>query len=172
MWSEAPLLSSRMSVGSPREGGQEGDVAGTEAGAVPVGWVPRPEADPRGAIKADLTVVPRAGRYVVVLSAAAVGFDAALPMLDGLEGKILSGQRVALTGLNGCGKTTLLRTIVGYLPILVGAVRIGPGVRMAYLDQEQRDLESDATALALLLRAAPMEEGEARTFLHRLFFFG
>lgn len=44
-------------------------------------------------------------------------------LVDGLDWQVRRGERWALLGLNGCGKTTLLRTLAGLLPAAAGEVR-------------------------------------------------
>jgi len=46
-----------------------------------------------------------------VTEALSIGYPAHPPLLSDLRLQVRGGQRVALTGSNGCGKTTLLRTI-------------------------------------------------------------
>lgn len=58
------------------------------------------------------------------------------PLLDGLELSINSGERVALVGRNGTGKSTLLRIIAGDVIPEDGHVEVKPGSRIARLEQE------------------------------------
>ncbi len=111
------------------------------------------------------------GRDVVALQDLSVGF-ADRPLLSGLNLSIRAGERVVLTGPNGSGKTTLLRTIAGVLPPLAGRVRLGESVRLGYMTQEQEALDPVSTALDTILRAAPLTETEARSFLHYFLFEG
>jgi ATP-binding cassette subfamily F protein 3 len=82
------------------------------------------------------------------------------------------GDRVALIGANGSGKTTLLRCITGDLSPWTGEVRLGRGVRLGYMAQEQETLDPHATPLQLIRDAAPLNETEARSFLHYFLFAG
>ena len=57
-------------------------------------------------------------------------------ILDAISLTVNRGERVGLIGPNGCGKTTLLRIILGQEPPDSGSVRLGPGdVRIGYLAQ-------------------------------------
>lgn len=86
------------------------------------------------------------------------------------------GERVVLTGANGSGKTTILRALLGEVPLLAGRVQLAPSARVGYLAQAQAALPDDdaATPLEIVRRASPPErplaEAEAFNFLHRFLF--
>lgn len=46
------------------------------------------------------------------------------------------GQKIALVGANGIGKTTLLRSILGLVPALSGEVTLGENLEIGYFEQE------------------------------------
>ena len=56
-------------------------------------------------------------------------------LFDGISLKVEGGERIALIGDNGTGKSTLIKMIVGELYPDDGRIRLGPQVRMAYLPQ-------------------------------------
>ena len=58
---------------------------------------------------------------------------------------IKKGERVAIVGENGVGKTTLFKALVGQLPIDHGKIRFGSHVEMAYYDQEHESLNYNKT---------------------------
>ena len=60
----------------------------------------------------------------------------ATPVLDNVSFQVRTGERAGLVGPNGAGKSTLLRIIAGALPADRGKVSIGPGMRLAYLQQD------------------------------------
>ena len=91
-------------------------------------------------------------------------------MLDGVNLHLGFGERAVLIGPNGAGKTTLLRLITGGLQPWAGDLRLGRGVRLGYMAQEQETLAPAATPLALIRDAAPLDETEARSFLHYFLF--
>ncbi len=82
------------------------------------------------------------------------------------------GQRVALLGPNGSGKTTFLRTILGQVKPLAGHIRIGASVRIGYLPQSQEHLSGDKTVLDHILAAGKLEIEQARNLLGRFLFSG
>jgi ATP-binding cassette subfamily F protein uup len=57
------------------------------------------------------------------------------PLFADLSFAVSSGDRLGLVGINGTGKSTLLRVVAGVDPSEQGTVRRGRGVRVAYLDQ-------------------------------------
>ena len=63
----------------------------------------------------------------------ACGYDKKL--VEEMNALVLRGERIALLGPNGCGKTTMLRTILGQLPPMEGVVMEGVGVKTGYLPQ-------------------------------------
>ncbi len=63
----------------------------------------------------------------------ACGYDKKL--VEEFNALVLKGERIALLGPNGCGKTTMLRTILGQLPPMGGVVMDGVGVKTGYLPQ-------------------------------------
>ncbi len=58
---------------------------------------------------------------------------------------IIRGDRVGINGPNGCGKTTLLKILLGGLTTQQGRVRLGTGIRIAYFDQLRAQLDENKT---------------------------
>ncbi len=121
----------------------------------------------------------RSGALALALDGLVVGFpgnrqDAdprVLLRADGLE--LHRGERVALLGPNGSGKTSLLRTILGELRPLRGQARLGHQVQIGYYAQGHDKLNWNATVLEELTRASPnLGEAAARNLLGRFLFSG
>ncbi|MGX4670586.1 ABC transporter ATP-binding protein [Cerasibacillus sp. JNUCC 74] len=87
--------------------------------------------------------------------------------------QINRGERIALVGPNGVGKTTLLKIIIGKLKASQGSVQLGTNVQIGYYDQEQADLHSTKTVLMELWDDYPMmNEKDIRTVLGNFLFSG
>ena len=111
------------------------------------------------------------GRDVLSLENLTVGYDG-VPILRNLDGLIRLGQRVALIGPNGCGKTTILRTVCGKLPALNGSYRLGTNVRLGYMAQEQESLDANQNALTIIRELLCVSETDTRAFLSKYLFTG
>ncbi len=98
-------------------------------------------------IHVRLHVTERTGDVVASLSDLQAGYEAGKPLVSIEAMDIFRGQRVAIVGPNGCGKTTLLRTMLGQLPALAGKVRLGSNVAIGYLSQTHSELSSTMTCL-------------------------
>lgn len=91
----------------------------------------------------------------------------------GVTFNVNRGERIALVGPNGVGKTTLLKTILGNLTPADGTIQIGTNVDIGYYDQEQQALTSSNTVLDELWDEYPeVDEKDVRTILGNFLFSG
>ena len=94
-----------------------------------------------------------------------VGFPTTT-LLEDLDLTVLKGERIAILGSNGCGKTTLARVIAGDLQPLGGQVRLGSGVVSRFLHQDPRFDEDDSRVLDVLRRLDGIRrDEELRSYL-------
>jgi len=109
-----------------------------------------------------------------VLSLENVGMVfAGRPLFSEVTLTLTHGQRVALIGPNGTGKTTLLRIVAGELEPTAGQVRLGAGVKPGYVAQEQEILDLNQTPYGLIRATVEnMDQTEVRSFLHFFLFTG
>ncbi|NLD72466.1 MAG: ABC-F family ATP-binding cassette domain-containing protein, partial [Chloroflexi bacterium] len=125
----------------------------------------------------------RAGDKVLTTDGAVIGYPSRPEEAEGeapTEHRLLQtgpilverGQRIAMLGPNGSGKTTFLRTILGEMEPLAGRLRIGASVRIGYLPQTQEWLDADKTVLDHVLEASKLRIGPARSHLGRFLFSG
>jgi ATP-binding cassette subfamily F protein 3 len=121
-------------------------------------------------LKLDFGAPAHQSRDVLVAEHLSVGYDELL--LTDLNLYIRAGQRIALTGPNGTGKTTLIRTIAGKLNPLAGSLKLGATVKLGYMAQEQELLNPNLNSLQTIQSVAAFNETEARNFLHYFLFKG
>ena len=115
----------------------------------------------------------RAGDFVLRLKDVRAGYSADKPLVRVEELDIQRGRRVAVVGPNGCGKTTLVRTILGQLPALGGEIRLGANVQPGYLSQTHAELNPEDQAFGAVLQIDPaMGEQRARNMLGGLLLSG
>jgi ATP-binding cassette subfamily F protein 3 len=126
---------------------------------------------PSWQLKLDFGAPAHQSKDVLITENLAVGYAGYAPLLSNLNLNIRAGQRIALTGENGAGKTSLLRTITGSLPAAGGLIKLGQNVRVGYMSQEQESLRPQFSPLQTIQGISPFNETEARHFLH-FFLFG
>ena len=86
---------------------------------------------------------------------------------------ILRGQRWALLGPNGCGKTTLLRCLLGLVQPDEGQISLGQGVTVGYFDQQLAELDDDSAVVdAVRPKHKQMNQQQRRDLLAGFGFTG
>jgi ATP-binding cassette subfamily F protein 3 len=123
-------------------------------------------------IKLDFGKSAHVSRDVLIIEELTIGYPGHPPLARDLNLHLRGGERIVLTGPNGGGKTTLLRTIAGQLPPIAGHLRLGQSVKLGYMSQEEELLDQNLTPFETIQRIAPLNETEERAFLHYFLFSG
>ena len=99
-------------------------------------------------------------RFLVEAKDLVLGYDT--PLTKPVSFNLERGKKVAIKGVNGLGKTTLLKTILGLLPALSGTLEMGEFLEPGYFEQEER-AKNENTALEEVWAAYPgMSNSEVR----------
>ena len=99
-----------------------------------------------GQVSMQVQQAERSGKLVV--EAEDVGFSYGdRPIVAGLTTTILRGDKVGIIGPNGCGKTTLLRLMLGQLAPTTGRIKLGTNLQIAYFDQYRAVLDENASVV-------------------------
>ena len=119
--------------------------------------------------------LPRTTSYsdVLILKALEIGYD---HVLSKVSFTLKKGERVAVIGENGKGKSTLLKTLMGQIEPLGGSYTVGTGVEVGYFDQQAavaESMEPDKTVLQDFWDLYPdLKEVEVRNALGSFLFTG
>ena len=130
-----------------------------------------PDSKPES-IHFDFGIGRRGGNDVLTVENLSLGFDGK-PLFRGVNLEIHRGERVFLIGPNGCGKTSLLKTLLSvYMPD-AGEIRFGAGIDVGYYDQIQAGLHPEKTVLDEIWDSYPkMSRTEIRSALAVFLFRG
>lgn len=106
--------------------------------------------------KMDIKLEPNviSGNDVITVDNLTKGFDGTV-LFDNICFQIKRGERVALIGSNGTGKTTILKLINGIIPADSGSIYLGAKVNIGYYDQEHHVLDPDKTIFDEIRDAYP-----------------
>ena len=110
-----------------------------------------------GLAKMSVPEAERSGQLVAEAKAISFSYGD-VPVISKFSTTILKGDRVGILGRNGCGKTTLLRILLGDLRPASGSVRIGTGLQICYFDQLREQLDQTKT-----VRQNVSEDGDVLT---------
>ncbi|HEY3808303.1 MAG TPA: energy-dependent translational throttle protein EttA [Steroidobacteraceae bacterium] len=87
---------------------------------------------------------PRLGELVIEVTGLSKGYGDRL-LMDNVNFKMPVGSIVGIIGPNGAGKTTLFRMLTGVEQPDAGSIRVGPSVKLAYVDQSRQTLDAKKT---------------------------
>jgi ATP-binding cassette subfamily F protein uup len=99
---------------------------------------------PEGRVKLSAATEAAGGHLVIEALAIAKRFGDRTVVRD-FSTRIVRGDRIGIVGPNGCGKTTLLRLLIGEVAPDAGVVRLGANLAISVVDQRRDALDPDAT---------------------------
>ncbi|MFW2178124.1 MULTISPECIES: ATP-binding cassette domain-containing protein [unclassified Moraxella] len=110
---------------------------------------------------------------LMVLDNASVGYNG-VPLIEKIRLQITPDSRIGLLGMNGAGKSTVIKGLVGELPTLSGTRKVADSLVLGYFNQHQMDsLDSDASPMLMLQRlAGKTSDADLRAFLGSFDFRG
>ncbi|HUW57827.1 MAG TPA: ABC-F family ATP-binding cassette domain-containing protein [Planctomycetota bacterium] len=130
--------------------------------------VDRPVLD-ESSIRADFSTEPTRANVALQLRGYSKAFGD-LTLFEDAELDMACGERVALVGPNGCGKTTLLRDVVEHGDWQSPVIRVGPSLEVGYAAQEQEVLRGERTLLDAVMEGTRLSRREATGLLARFMF--
>ncbi|SMP68870.1 ABC-F family ATP-binding cassette domain-containing protein [Anoxynatronum buryatiense] len=111
----------------------------------------------------NFKVARTSGKLIFQTQELVIGYDE--PLSRPLNLKMERGQKIALVGANGLGKTTLLRSLLGEITPIEGVVEEGDYLHIGYFEQEIKE-ENQRTCIEEVWEAFPaLNQGEVRGIL-------
>ncbi|WP_125590563.1 ABC-F family ATP-binding cassette domain-containing protein [Companilactobacillus jidongensis] len=132
----------------------------------------RPDSD-QGSVHFSFQIDKDSGNDVLLIKDAAIGYETDQVMSQPINLDVKKGERVGIIGPNGIGKSTLLKTILGQIPILKGTYQFGANVQIGYYDQNLNNLDPHKDVLHEIWDHYPMlDEQIIRNTLGSFLFSG
>ena len=115
-------------------------------------------------VKINFPEPPHSGRIALHASGLAKGYGGPLVFSD-VSFEVERRERLLVMGLNGAGKTSLLRILAGESAANAGSFRLGHGVSLGYYAQEHEGIRAGVTVLAHMREQSDAEERALRALL-------
>lgn len=106
----------------------------------------RQRRDVMGTAKLQLDTSSRSGKIVFEMENVSYDIDGK-QLLNDFSTTILRGDKIALVGPNGCGKTTFIKLLLGEIQPTSGSIRCGTKLEIAYFDQYRADLDPEKSVM-------------------------
>ncbi|MBU5675320.1 ABC-F type ribosomal protection protein [Alkaliphilus sp. MSJ-5] len=122
-------------------------------------------------MKLDLSIQERSGQDVILVEGLHKKIGEKV-LFNDLSFSLKCGEKVALVGKNGSGKSTFIKTVLGENSLDKGKIKIGANVKISYLQQEIYFNNEENTVLETFREEYLCTEGEARNILAKFLFYG
>ena len=120
--------------------------------------------------KTNFSIDKQSGKDVIYAKDLKIGYDSPI---QSISFNLYRGQKMAVIGENGIGKSTLLKTLIGNVKKLGGEFEFGHNVQVGYFDQQMALLDSEKTVLEDFSEAFPSyTTTELRSSLAAFMFYG
>lgn len=96
----------------------------------------------QGKVKLDLNQAERSGKLVIEAEDISFAYTGK-PIVEKFSATVMRGDRIGIIGPNGCGKSTMIKLLLGELQPVAGKVRQGTRLEVAYFDQLREQLDPD-----------------------------
>lgn len=106
-------------------------------------------------VKLNIQSQNRSGNDIYTMEDLTFGIDEKQILASEVNLKAHYQDRICILGANGCGKTTLLKVMLGERPIISGRLKIGASLEIAYYDQHQVTLDNRLTVMDTLWQLIP-----------------
>jgi ABC transport system ATP-binding/permease protein len=100
--------------------------------------------DQVGQVRLEVATGGQSGKIVAALEEVTMRYGERT-LIEKFTTTVLRGDKIGLIGPNGCGKTTLLKLILGQLKPTAGTIKLGTQMNVAYFDQMRAGLKLDST---------------------------
>lgn len=119
----------------------------------------------------SITKIEKSGQEVLKADKLAAGYDSKNLFVD-VDFLIRNGEKIAVIGPNGSGKSTLIKILTGRYQPKSGSVKLGRGIKYAYLEQDVEFSHSETTVLEEVCSELNMSISSARNLLGKFLFSG
>ena len=122
-------------------------------------------------IKINFKTTERSGYEIIKVSGLSKSFDNR-PIFENTDLYVTLGERIALIGPNGSGKTTFIKMLLGEIHVDNGKMQLGANVKISYLPQHITFNNEEDTVIECFRENKYILEGKAREYLSKFMFFG
>ena len=134
--------------------------------------IEKPKDAPKG-IRLSFEYSGASGNEVLNVRGLSFAYPNSPTLLDSIDFTVRRGDKLFFVGPNGCGKSTLIKLLLGKLKATAGYIEHGYNVEIGYYDQENQNLDPSSTVIDELWNAYPaLTETEIRNTLALFRFIG